>query len=159
MGPIFTANHIICIHDLNYLIAPDSYRHAFRAYYSLVQPHIARNAARVVTVSSYSARMLSNYDFCSLDKITVIPNGHEHVKRWQPLRSQYYSLKANHRPFVFALGSRARHKNIDILFSIAKNLIYLDWICWLRADPINSFHNTIERYTAKCPYARLCYRR
>jgi glycosyltransferase involved in cell wall biosynthesis len=122
MGPMFTANHIICIHDLNYLIAPDSYRHAFRAYYSLVQPHIARNAARVVTVSSYSARMLSNYDFCSLDKITVIPNGHEHVKRWQPLRSQYYSLKANHRPFVFALGSRARHKNIDILFSIAKEL-------------------------------------
>jgi glycosyltransferase involved in cell wall biosynthesis len=119
MGPIFTANHIICIHDLN---VPDSYRHAFRAYYRLVQPLIARNAARVVTVSSFSARMLSNYDFCPLNKITIIPNGHEHVKRWQPLRSQYYSLNANHRPFVFALGSRARHKNIDILFSIAQEL-------------------------------------
>jgi len=122
MGPVFTANQIICIHDLNYLIAPDSYRPAFRAYYRLVQPLIARNAARVVTVSSFSARTLSNYDFCPLDKITIIPNGHEHAKRWQPLRSQYYSLNTNHRPFVFALGSRARHKNIDILFSIAKEL-------------------------------------
>jgi glycosyltransferase involved in cell wall biosynthesis len=122
MGPVFAANHIICIHDLNYLMTPDSYSHAFRAYYRLMQPLVARNAARVVTSSSFSARMLSNHGFCSLDKITIVPNGHEHVRRWQPLRSQFNSPNAIRRPFVFALGSRARHKNIYILFSIAKEL-------------------------------------
>jgi glycosyltransferase involved in cell wall biosynthesis len=121
-GPVFAANHILCIHDLNYLVTPKSYSHAFRAYYRLVQPLLARNAARVVTSSSFSASMLTNRGFCSRDKITVIPNGHEHVRRWQPLRSQFNSANANQRPFVFALGSRARHKNIDVLFSIAKEL-------------------------------------
>jgi glycosyltransferase involved in cell wall biosynthesis len=122
VGPVIAANHILCIHDLNYVMTPDSYSHAFRAYYRLVQPLLARNAARVVTSSSFSASMITNHGLCSLDKITIIPNGHEHVRRWQPLRSHFNSPSTIDRPFVFVLGSRARHKNIDVLFSIAKEL-------------------------------------
>ena len=60
--------------------------------------------------------------FCSPEKITVIPNGHEHIKRWRPNNSTFSSRAARARPFVFTLGSRAPHKNIGMLFSIAQEL-------------------------------------
>lgn len=122
MGPVFARHHIICIHDLNVILAPDSYSRVFRTYYRAVLPLLARRAARVVTVSSFSARMLSEHGVCAPEKISVIPDGHEHVRRWKPQLSAYAASGAHRRPFVFLLGSRARHKNIEILFSIAGDL-------------------------------------
>ena len=66
--------------------------------------------------------MLDEFKLCPLEKITVIPNGHEHINRWRPERSTYASSLPARRPFVFVLGSRARHKNVEILFEIAKEL-------------------------------------
>jgi glycosyltransferase involved in cell wall biosynthesis len=125
-GPVVASHHIICIHDLNVVIAPDSYSRAFRAYYCASLPWLARRAAHVVTVSAFSARMLSEYGFCRLDKISVIPNGCEHVFRWAPHRSKYSVSGGHPRPFVFVLGSRARHKNVEILLAIAADLYALE---------------------------------
>ena len=121
-GPIFASKHIICIHDLNVALAPSSYSAAFRSYYRIMLPILSRTAARVVTVSDFSARMLSESGFCAPEKITIIPNGHEHIKRWRPNNSTFSSKAAPARPFVFTLGSRAPHKNIGMLFSIAPEL-------------------------------------
>jgi glycosyltransferase involved in cell wall biosynthesis len=122
VGPLFASNHIVCIHDLNVLIAPASYSRAFRSYYRIMLPLLARTAARVVTVSHFSARMLSDFRICSPEKITVIPDGHEHTARWRPHNSSFAAKEAHHRPFVFMLGSRAPHKNVGILFTIAEEL-------------------------------------
>ena len=122
IGPVVSSNHVICIHDLNTYLAPESYSTAFRIYYRTILPILAKRAARVVTVSNFSARMLDEFKLCPLDKITVIPNGHEHVQRWRPDRSVYASSLSGNRPFVFVLGSRAWHKNVQILFDIAREL-------------------------------------
>ncbi|MCI0599711.1 MAG: glycosyltransferase family 4 protein [Beijerinckiaceae bacterium] len=66
--------------------------------------------------------MLNAFGICEPEKITVIPNGHEHVWRWQPSLFRYAARDADRRPFIFVLGSRARHKNVSILFTIAKEL-------------------------------------
>jgi glycosyltransferase involved in cell wall biosynthesis len=125
-GPLLAANHIICIHDLNILLAPRSYSWAFRWYYRAMLPLLVQRAARVVTVSHFSAHMLSNFGLCEPEKITVIPNGHEHVRRWQPSLSRYAASNAEQRPFIFVVGSRARHKNVSMLFAIAKDLDALE---------------------------------
>ena len=122
MGPLFASKHIVCIHDLNIVLAPESYSSAYRAYHRVMGPLLARRAAQVVTVSNFSARMLNDFGFRRLEQITVIPNGHEHVRRWQPSLSRHAAMDPNQRPFIFVLGSRARHKNVDILFSIAKEI-------------------------------------
>lgn len=122
IGPVISSKHIICIHDLNTYLAPDSYSLKFRLYYRAILPLLAQRAARVVTVSNFSARMLDEFKFCPLEKIAVIPNGHEHVERWRPDRSAFASSCSGGRPFVFVLGSRARHKNVQILFDIAREL-------------------------------------
>ena len=121
-GPIFASKHIICIHDVNVVLAPSSYSTTFRSYYRIMLPLLSRTAARVATVSNFSARMLSESGFCAPEKITVIPDGHEHVKRWRPSNSTFSLKPARARPFVFTLGSRAPHKNVGMLFSIAQEL-------------------------------------
>ena len=83
---------------------------------------MAERAARVVTVSKFSARMLEEFKLCPPEKITIIPNGYEHVERWRPDRSTYASSLSGNRPFVFVLGSRALHKNVQILSEIARDL-------------------------------------
>ncbi|HXW71232.1 MAG TPA: glycosyltransferase family 1 protein [Methylocella sp.] len=119
-GPVFGRNHIVCIHDLNTFLVPESYNLAFRGTYRILLPLLAKCAARVVTVSAFSARMLNKFGLLPLEKITVIPNGHEHVLAWKPKNSIY--AKPPERPYIFALGSQARHKNISILLAIAQEL-------------------------------------
>jgi hypothetical protein len=84
IGPVLSSNHILCIHDLNTYLVPESYSPTFRLYYGTILPILAKRAARLATVSKFSARMLDEFGLCPLDKITVIPNGHEHVRCWQP---------------------------------------------------------------------------
>jgi len=122
MGSLAASRHIICIHDLNIILTPESYSTTYRTYHRAMLPLLVRRAARVTTVSAFSARMLSEHGFCPLEKISVIPNGHEHVLRWRPQLSVYAAPDAFARPFVFMLGSRARHKNVETIFAIAADL-------------------------------------
>jgi glycosyltransferase involved in cell wall biosynthesis len=55
-------------------------------------------------------------------RIAVIPNGHEHVFRWQSQLSPLAKTMKNERPFVFLFGSRARHKNIGLVLEQAEAL-------------------------------------
>jgi len=139
IGPILSSNQVLCIHDVNIYLVPESYSPAFRLYYQAILPILAKRAARLVTVSNFSARMLDAFRLCPIDKITVIPNGHEHVERWQPDRSPYASRLPTSRPFVFVLGSRARHKNVQILFEIAKELDTLGLDLLVAGAPHRSF--------------------
>lgn len=122
VGPVLASNQIICIHDLNTFLAPESYSAAFRLYYRATLNPLARFAARVVTVSNFSAGMLARFGLKRHEDIAIIPNGHEHVARWRPERSPYAAQGPGERPFVFVLGSRAKHKNVKMLFSIADAL-------------------------------------
>jgi glycosyltransferase involved in cell wall biosynthesis len=147
IGPVLSSNHIICIHDLNTYLAPESYSTAFRIYYRTILPILAKRAARVVTVSNFSAQMLDEFKLCPLDKVTVIPNGHEHIERWRPERSPYASSLPNRRPFVFVLGSRAWHKNVRILFEIAKELDALGLDLLVAGAP-NRYFSPVEQSVA-----------
>ena len=119
-GPWLKANQILCIHDVNTYLAPESYSRLFRTYYQHLLPALARRVRRVVTVSQFSATMLAQLGFCARQKISVIPNGHEHALRWQAARSTYYTPRP--RPYVFVLGSQAKHKNVQTLLQLAGEL-------------------------------------
>ncbi|HET6378772.1 MAG TPA: glycosyltransferase family 1 protein [Methylocella sp.] len=135
VGPVVRSKQIVCIHDVNTFLVPESYSFAFRAYYSVSLRLLARRSASVTTVSHYSARMLSEYGLRRLEDIAVIPNGHEHVKRWNPERSQFSRLGEPRRPFIFVLGSRAVHKNVEMLFSIARELDAAGIDLWVAGAP------------------------
>ena len=58
-APAAKADQVVCIHDANVFAAPESYSAAFRAVYPPLQRLLARRAARIATVSAYSARQIA----------------------------------------------------------------------------------------------------
>ena len=126
-APVAKADQIVCIHDANVFVAPDSYSFAFRTAYKSIQPLLVRRSTRIATVSQASARQLARYLPVDARDIAVLPNGYEHVMQWNPDAAQIApaivrSIAARSRRYVFALGSRARHKNLALLSRIAGEL-------------------------------------
>jgi glycosyltransferase involved in cell wall biosynthesis len=121
-GPVLARNHIVCIHDANTFIEPESYSRTFALAYRMLLPWIGRRAARVATVSRFSADMLVRYGICREEKIFIAPNGHEHALRWNASRANIPLLNVLKRPYLLLLGSHAKHKNIDIILDQAKGL-------------------------------------
>jgi glycosyltransferase involved in cell wall biosynthesis len=121
-GPISARNHIVCIHDANTFIQPESYSRAFGLAYRTLLPLIGKRARRVATVSRFSADMLVKYGVCRCEKIFIAPNGHEHALRWNANNAGIPLFAALKRPYVLLQGSRARHKNVDIIIEQAPGL-------------------------------------
>jgi glycosyltransferase involved in cell wall biosynthesis len=121
-GPVISPKHIVCIHDANTFVFPESYSRVFRLAYCSLLPWVGRRARRVATVSRFSADMLVKYGVCRREKVFIAPNGHEHVLRWDATRARLPLLDQLKRPYVLLLGSRAKHKNIDVVLEQAKAL-------------------------------------
>lgn len=129
-APALKRDQIVCIHDANVFTSPESYSRSFRAAYRALQPLLARRSARISTVSEASARQLARHLPIRAGTIAVLPNGHEHALAWNPAKAelapQLLAGRADHeRPFVLALGSRARHKNLALVVTIAPRLAEL----------------------------------
>lgn len=124
-GPLTLKKQIVCIHDLNSRITPESYGLMFRAVYRVLVPALGRRAAQIVTVSRFAQKTIERFDIKPADKIEVIHDGYEHVLGWNPDRSRL--TRANlPNPFVLLVGSKAPHKNVAIIYSIAAELAARD---------------------------------
>lgn len=120
-GPLSVRDQVVCIHDVNTRIVPESYSLAFRGLYRALLPALGRTAKRIATVSHYSAREIARFGVSPADKITVIPDGHEHALRWQPQHSVATAAAAGPDSIV-VLGSLAPHKNLPMLLGLAPEL-------------------------------------
>ena len=120
--PLAHGRQILCQHDANVYLEPSSYSAGFRTAYATLFPLLARRALAVTTVSTFSAAMLQQFDVTGERRTAVIPNGHEHALRWDASASRFSAEGAFSRPFVFALGSRAKHKQIGLLLGLAPAL-------------------------------------
>jgi glycosyltransferase involved in cell wall biosynthesis len=121
-GPLAVGKQIVCVHDLNSRIVPESYGAVFRALYRVLIPALGRRAAQLVTVSHFSQKMMVQFGIAgAAEEIVVIHNGYEHVLRADANRSQMMGAYLP-RPFVLLVGSKAPHKNAAVIYSIAADL-------------------------------------
>ena len=121
LGPLAHNRQVVCLHDANVFLEPSSYSRGFRLAYRALFPLLARRARTVTTVSTFSADMLKRFGVTGAPA-RVIPNGHEHALRWNAAASRFSAPDAFARPYVFALGSRAKHKQLDLLLGLAPAL-------------------------------------
>lgn len=122
LGPLGHGRQIVCLHDANVFLEPSSYSRGFRLAYRALLPLLARRANAVTTVSRFSAEKLRTFGVTRGRTSQIIPNGHEHALRWNASASRFSAPGYFKRPFVFALGSRAKHKQIDLLLGLAPAL-------------------------------------
>lgn len=120
-GPVAARRHIVCIHDVNTRLQPASYSAAFRALYRVLIPALGWRAARVATVSHFSAERLAGLGIARRGKMAVIPNGHEHALAWQA-RHSMTTRQAAGPATILVIGSPAPHKNVHMLLGLADRL-------------------------------------
>jgi glycosyltransferase involved in cell wall biosynthesis len=116
---IFRTEQIVCIHDANIYQMPESFSFPFRSVYKMLHPLLAKRLMRVTTVSHFAADELAQFLPISRDQISVMPDGHEHVFRWNASASDIFERFPIKRPFVLLLGNRTKHKNANMIMELA----------------------------------------
>jgi glycosyltransferase involved in cell wall biosynthesis len=120
-APVAIRRQIVCIHDMNTRTCPRSYTPAFRLLYRALIPALGRRAAAVATVSGHSADELARFGVCRTEKLFIAADGHEHIGRWTPMPTPALSSFSEQDTIVL-LGSRAPHKNTDLITGMADRL-------------------------------------
>lgn len=120
LAPFAGRRKIVCIHDVNTYLAPYSYAWKYRAFQRVSMPLLGRTASVVTTVSRASAEALAAVGAVrDAAEVVVAPNGHEHALAWRPENAALDLDALTRRPFVVMLGSRAPHKNLALVRTIA----------------------------------------
>lgn len=120
MGPILRHRQIVMLHDAQVFRQPESYSFAFRRWYGLAQPRLARSAELVLTVSEHSKRELEHFGVVPPGKAKVIHNGADHILRVTPDRDTLTRHKLTPQGYFLAIGSLAPHKNLSMLVTAAR---------------------------------------
>lgn len=112
-SPLFKSKQIVTIHDAAVFEMPKSYSAAFRTWYKILLPCLAKVGRKIITVSEFSKKELVRYLNVDESKIEVIYLGKEHLLS---IDSDEAILKRNgigDKPFVLAVSSMSYNKNFQ----------------------------------------------
>lgn len=144
-GPAMGSRQIVTIHDASVFAVPEAYSPAFRRYYRLLLPHLARRAEVVLTDTEFSRGELVRWMRVAAEKIRVVPCGHEHILATPADRGVLSRHGLGDRRYVLTVGSLARHKNLLTVLAAFQLLGRHDWD-YVLAGPLNPriFGPTVE---------------
>lgn len=114
-GPIGRRRQALMICDAQVVLHPESYSRAFRWWYRVMMALASRRAAAVFTISEFSKAQLERFGLVPRGKAHVLKLGVDHL---DSVVSDP-SILARHglalQPYILAIGSLARHKNLAML--------------------------------------------
>lgn len=114
--PMVIRRQIVVIHDASIYASPEGYTPAFKAYYRVMFATARyRNNMRIVTVSEFSKVELQKFAGFKASQMSVIHNGADHWKQVAPDFAVLARLGLVDRPFLMAVGSENKNKNIGRL--------------------------------------------
>lgn len=117
IGPVLARDAVTMIHDVQVLLSPESYRPAFRLWYRLLQPLIAKRHVLLLTVSDFSRRQIVSAGLAPADRIAVIHNGVDHVRAGRAEPAVVARLGLVPGNYALALANTQVHKNVGILLA------------------------------------------
>lgn len=115
LAPMASTASITMIHDAQVFITPDSYRSGFSYWYRHVLPVLGRRQARILTVSESAASDLVRFGIAERGRISVIPNGVDHLLTYSAKPEIVERLGLAPRRFVVGLANVQVHKNVSLL--------------------------------------------
>ena len=126
-APAAVRRQIVTVHDALVFAAPESFSRAYRTWYRMLLPWLGRRAALILTVSEFSRLELARRAGIPLERIRVVPGGHEHILRTAPDPDVLARHRLEGLRYVLAVGSLARHKNLQALAAAMRLLGDRDW--------------------------------
>ncbi|WP_375175102.1 glycosyltransferase family 4 protein [Pseudooceanicola sp.] len=119
-GPMRRHRQVVMLHDAQVFRQPDSYSPAFRRWYRLMQPRLARRCRMVLTVSDHARQELEHFGVVPPGKARIVPNGADHILRPAPDTGVLHRHGLEPGRYILAIGSLAPHKNIALLARAAQ---------------------------------------
>ncbi|WP_165391840.1 glycosyltransferase family 1 protein [Sphingomonas sp. BK036] len=113
-SPILRRRQAVVICDAQFILHPESYSRAFRWWYRFALSIASRRAAALFTISDFSRLELERFGVVPKGKAQVLQLGIDHLARV----TADDGVIARHgldRPYILAIGSLARHKNLRML--------------------------------------------
>lgn len=114
-APYFGKRQIATLHDAAVFDHPENYTAVFTLWYRRLFRHLARRAQFVLTVSEFSRGRLQERLHPGAERILVLHNGCDHLRRVQADDSVLERFGLQDRRFLLAVGVANRTKNIDAL--------------------------------------------
>ncbi|MCJ2179785.1 glycosyltransferase family 4 protein [Novosphingobium album (ex Hu et al. 2023)] len=112
-GPAFRRRQLVLIHDAQVFDTPESYSATFRSVYHWLVPQLAKRSMLVATVSSHSQERLKLNGVGTDRHWELLPNGADHLQRQKSEPTVVPQMHPGANGYLLALGSTARHKNIE----------------------------------------------
>lgn len=126
-GPILKKRQIVTMHDAAVHAVPDAYSRAFRAWYGVLLPTLARRTPHVMTVSEFARDELVRAFGARREATHVSGEGYQHVTRLTPDRRILARHGLRPKRYVLAVSSVARHKNFAVVARALGQLAALDY--------------------------------
>lgn len=120
-APLAGRSTVVAIHDAGVFAVPQTYSWAFRLWYRVLHPRLGRRALGIVTVSEFSRSELGRHVGIAPDRITIIPNGGEHILA-EPADRRVLERLALSRRYVLAVSSLSPHKNFGGIVAALEHL-------------------------------------
>ncbi len=111
-GPVLRRRQVVTIHDMSPVDHPEWFTPRFAAWYRMIVLRVARRAARVLTVSHFSAGRIAALSGRPLDSIDVAYPGVDprfYGASAEAARAQYGLAD---RPYVLIIGTLEPRKNL-----------------------------------------------
>jgi glycosyltransferase involved in cell wall biosynthesis len=111
-APLAGRNIVATIHDASMYAVSEAYSLLFRNWYQALIPILGRRSRRIITVSQFSSRELQRYAGISPERISVVPGSGEHILSTPADESILDRMELRQRPYVLAVSSHSKHKNL-----------------------------------------------
>jgi len=120
IGTLYDKNQILCIHDMSYAVNPSWFTKSFATYYKIMIPRLAKRAKRLITVSEFSKRQITEQLKVCDKEVSVVYNAPaDKFNVSSPSQVNYVK-----DDFFLFVGSLDPRKNINLIidfFSKAEN--------------------------------------
>lgn len=114
-GPTTRRRQALVVCDAQFMLFPKSYSRAFRWWYRVLISLASRRAAAVFTISHFSKTQLEKHRLVPRGKAHVLRLGIDHLEAVDADPSILARHGLAERPYILAIGSLARHKNLATL--------------------------------------------
>ncbi len=116
-APWWARQQVCMIHDAAVFDHPEAYAPAFVHWYRLLFRHLARSGATLLTVSTFSRQRLSAALRIDAARITVVPNGADHLRDVEPDADVLRRLALQGKRFLLVVGTANPTKNLTRLLA------------------------------------------
>lgn len=115
LGPVTKHRQVVVVHDATPRVMPEAFSRSFRLTYRVLVPLLGAVAARLVTISEFSRREITQWYGIPGKRMAICAEGGGHILRQPADRGVLQKNGLEGRRFFLAVGVGSRNKNTELV--------------------------------------------